>query len=351
MPSYTHGGDLVAAQREYGGVVLDFSANLNPLGMPEKVRAAAERAVAGACAYPDALCRTLRAGIALRDRVSQEQIVCGCGAADLIFRLAFSLRPRHALLTAPTFSEYEAALGAAGCGVRRHPLREEADFALTGDVLDALTREVDLCFLCSPNNPTGREIPAPLMEEILGRCRDLGILLVVDECFLDLSDGAGPGLAPRIGEYPDLVLLRAFTKSYAMPGLRLGYCLTHNEGLREKLYAGAQPWAVSGPAQAAGLAALECPDWPERARRLIEVERPFLAGGLTALGVKVYPGQANYLLFRADGIGDLKQRLLARGVLVRSCANYHGLGPDYYRIAVRTRPENERLLRAVEEVL
>ena len=352
MPTYTHGGDVYAARQVYGAPVLDFSANLNPLGMPPQVRAAAMEAVDEAVHYPDPLCRALRAGIARRDGVAPEQVVCGGGGADLIFRLCCALRPRRALVTAPTFSEYEQALAAVGCEVVRHPLEERENFAFTPAFLSPIGPGLELCFLCSPNNPTGQTIPLPLLRSAAEACRDVGAVLVVDQCFLELSDGEEGGrLSGWLEEFPNLVLLRAFTKSFAIPGLRLGYCLTGDRALAERLYACGQPWPVSGPAQAAGLAALACPDWPVCARDLIQTERPLLADGLAALGLKVYPSRANYLLFRAPGDETLKERLLARGVLIRSCANYPGLGPGYYRVAVRTRRENQVLLSELKEVL
>ena len=256
MKESTHGGDLVAARAVWGGEVLDFSANLNPLGMPESVRQAAVGAVKEAVHYPDPLCRALSAAIARRDDVAPEQVLCGNGAADLVFRLAFSERPRRALVTAPTFSEYEEAVSAAGCRVVRHVLDPERDFDLTEAVLDDLEPGLDLAFFCTPNNPTGRVIRRELMEAILEKCRAAGIRLVVDECFLALSDGGEEAsLAGYLEQYPNLLLLRAFTKSYAMPGLRLGYCLSADTALLDRLSRCAQPWSVSGPAQAAGLAA------------------------------------------------------------------------------------------------
>ena len=351
MLPYTHGGDVLTAQARYGGPVLDCSANLTPLGMPPQVGEAAARAAANAAPYPDPLCRALRAAIAAHDGVAPEQVLCGGGAAELIFRLAYALRPRRALVTAPAFSEYEEALTAAGCAVTRHPLRRENRFDVDGGLLDAIAPGVELVFLCTPNNPTGRLIDQELLLAAAEKCRGLGAVLAVDECFLPLSCG-GPGLAPYLKEYPNLLLLRAFTKSYAMAGLRLGYALSANGGLLERMAAAGPPWSVSTPAQAAGLAALEqCPDWPEKARTLLASERPALSDGLAALGLEVVPGQANYLLFRAAGAADLKERMLMRGVLIRSCANYHGLGNDWYRVWVGQAEQNRRLLAALKEVL
>lgn len=349
MPVYTHGGDIRTAQAAYGGEVLDFSANLNPLGMPDPVRQAA--AQADCAPYPDPLCRDLRRAIAAHDGVGEEQVVCGNGAADLIFRLVFALKPKKALVTAPTFSEYEEALTCVGCEVTRYTLDQNRNFDLDFGFLDAIGPDVDLVFLCTPNNPTGRLIDQDLLESVVKRCGAVGAVLVVDECFLPLATG-GPGLAPWLARHPNLVLLRAFTKSYAMAGLRLGYCLTANQDLRERLGKFAQPWSVSTPAQAAGVAALTCcPHWAAEGRGFVEGVRPGLAAGLTAAGCTVIPGQANYLLFRMPGVADLKERLLTRGVLIRSCANYHGLGPDWYRVCVKGEAENRRLLAALREVL
>ena len=351
MLPYTHGGDVLTAQARYGGPVLDCSANLNPLGMPPQVGEAAARAAANAAPYPDPLCRELRAAIAAHDGVAPGQVLCGGGAAELIFRLAFALRPRRALVTAPTFSEYEGALSAAGCAVTCHLLRRERNFDVDEGLLEAVGPDVELVFLCTPNNPTGRLIDQGLLLRIAEKCRGLGAVLAVDECFLPLACG-GPGLAPWLVEYPNLLLLRAFTKSYAMAGLRLGYALCADTALLERMSAGGPPWSVSSPAQAAGLAALtQCPHWPEKARAFLEGERPALAEGLSAMGLDVVPGQANYLLFRAAGAADLKEKMVAQGVLIRSCANYHGLGEDWYRVCVGPTEQNRRLLAALSEVL
>ena len=343
---YSHGGDVWGRE-----VRLDFSANLNPLGMPESVRRAAASAAAQSDRYPDPLCRDLRSGIARRDGVAPEQVLCGSGAADLIFRLGPALRPRRVLVTAPTFSEYRQSMELSGCRVEEYVLRADKGFDLTEDYLNRLEDGLDAVFLCTPNNPTGRPISQGMMEQILRRCAAKHIRVVADECFLELSDGAGPGLAQRLMEFPNLLLLRAFTKSYAMAGLRLGYCLSADGALLERIARCAQPWSVSAPAQAAGLAALKELAWPEQARALIRAERTWMAAELERLPVKVFHSTANYLLFQAAGVADLKDRLLERGILIRSCANYSGLGPDYYRVAVRPHAENEALIAALKEVL
>lgn len=341
--TFEHGGDLVSARKNYSGEILDLSVNINPLGPPAQVMRAARDALEQVTAYPDPLCRELRQAIAQKDGVSPEQIFCGNGAAEVIFRLALTLQPKTALLTAPTFAEYEGALVQTGCHCRFHVLRRENNFDVTQDILEDIQRPVELVVLCSPNNPTGRMISEELLLRILKRCREIGAALMVDECFLPLAR-EGRGMAPYLAQYPELFLLRAFTKTYAIPSLRLGYGLGAPERI-ERLMAWGPCWNVSGIAQAAGLACCALPQWPEKGRELLECQRPLLKQGLEKLGCQVVPSQANYLLFRLPGVPDLKERLLLRGVLVRSCANYRGLGPDWYRVAVRSEDDNNRFLR------
>lgn len=346
-----HGGDWAGFQKTYGVPPLDFSANVSPLGMPEAVLRAAESALAEASRYPDPLCRELREKLAAHHGVPAEWILCGGGAADLIYRLAAARRPKAALVTAPTFSEYENALELWGCSVSRFPLSAENGFAVTEDILPAITPGLDLLFLCEPNNPTGRTTDRALLERILERCGDCGTLLAVDECFNDLlDDPAAHTLLGCLPQSENLLILRAFTKSRGLAGLRLGYALCQNVPLLASMARGGPPWAVSAPAQAAGIAALEQDGDLDSLRRLIRRERPRLAAGLEALGCRVCPGEANYLLFFHSAPG-LSRRLAERGVLIRDCSGYHGLENGWYRAAVRTEAENTEFLNIFKEVL
>ena len=344
-----HGGDWAGYRAEFGRDALDFSANVSPLGLPAGVAAAITAALPMADRYPDPLCRALRTKLAAAEGVDTAQILCGNGAADLIYRLALALCPRRALLPAPTFAEYAAALETVDCDVQRFLLREENDFAVTDGFVDAIDDSTDAVFLCQPNNPTGQLTALPLVEQILHRCAACGTLLVVDECFLDfLPDHALHTAKGLLGE-GDLVILKAFTKLYGMAGVRLGYALSADTALLEQMQACGQPWGVSSLAQAAGLAALEETAYVEKVRALIAEQRPRLTAGLRALGLRVLDGRANYLLFQAPE--TLGEALRQRGAVLRSCANYPGLGPGWYRTAVRTRPENEQLLKLLAEVL
>lgn len=345
-----HGGDWAGYRAEFGCDALDFSANVSPLGLPAGVAAAITNALPTADRYPDPLCRELRAALAGAEGVPADWILCGNGAADLIFRLALAVRPRRALLPAPTFAEYEAALQTVGCAVQRVFLREENEFAVTEEFIDAVTTETDIVFLCQPNNPTGQVTPPALVERLVRRCAACGAVLVVDECFLDFLPDRDAWTAKQLlRDAPQLIILKAFTKLYAMAGVRLGYALCGDAALLKKMRGAGQPWAVSSLAQAAGLAALQETAYTDAVRALIAEQRPRMAAGLRALGLRVMDGQANYLLFRATP--DFGEKLRRRGAVVRSCANYPGLDAAWYRTAVRTAEENTRLLQIMGEIL
>ncbi|MDR1387042.1 MAG: threonine-phosphate decarboxylase CobD [Propionibacteriaceae bacterium] len=342
MSGSEHGGDHWSA----GPIELDFSVNLNPLGLPAAVRAALLDQVDRFSAYPDPQTRALRSALADHHRVSPERVVCGNGAADLIHRLAQVVRPAQALVLAPTFSEYERAVRLVGGAVAHHRL-EPDDFTVRADLLEKIQPGCRLVVVCQPNNPTGRLADPALLVELARRCQAVDALLLVDECFLPFSQG--DSLLDRLDDCPNLVVLRAFTKLYAMAGLRLGYLVTAQRSLLERLRAWTPPWTVSAVAEAAGLAALGLgPAWIEDTRRLVARQRQSLSAGLSALGLTVTASQANYVLARARF--PLTERLAHQGLLVRDCSNFVGLDARWHRFAVRPAPEQDRLLAVLAQL-
>ena len=347
-----HGADSASFIEKYGREPLDFSSGVSPLGMPGPARAAAMEAAGASCGYPDPCCRALRRKIAKRYQMyalRPEDILCGAGAADLIDRFAWAVRAKKALVTAPTFGEYEFALKRTGTQVIRYPLSEENGFCLDPAFPETLQQDLDLVILCEPNNPTGRATDGRVLSRILEKCRELEIFLVLDECYLPfLEDHRTRSRLGDIGRYP-LLVLRAFTKYYGMAGLRLGWCACADHALLERMQLAGQPWNVSLPAQVAGIAALDDPGYEKELHTLIREERPFLAGALEKAHCRVIPGEANYLLFYHEK-KDLGIKLAKRGILIRDCADFAGLGTGWYRTAVRTREENLQLIKAIEEI-
>ncbi|MBR1497292.1 MAG: pyridoxal phosphate-dependent class II aminotransferase [Oscillospiraceae bacterium] len=337
-----HGGDVP------DNIQYDFSVNTNPLGPSPAALAAARGALEHMDRYPDPRCRGLVRAIAEYEGVPERWVLCGSGAAELIYACCAALRPAAAMELSPTFSEYAAAMELWGGAMERCPLSPEAGFLPDAGFPAAVEGSgARVLFLCSPNNPTGRLLPPETAEALLQTCARRGIRLFVDECFLDLA--GGEGMKRHLGAFPGLFILKAFTKTYGMAGLRLGYGLCADEALLEAMARRTPPWNVSSAAQAAGIAALGDREYLERARALIAAERPRLRAALEAAGLRVWPSEANFLLLR--GPEALGAALRARGFALRDCANFPGLGPGWYRCAVRTGEENDALARAVSEVL
>lgn len=338
-----HGGDIYGDE-----ILLDFSANTNPFGTPQGVLDAVCSALPEMHRYPDPYCRKLTQAIADFEGVPREYILCGNGATDLIYAYCEAVRPKVAIELAPTFSEYTLGLKRVGCQVERYYLKPEKDFTLEDGFLAFLAeKKPEAVFLCNPNNPTGKIVDTELMKQILVLCKQNGTCLFVDECFLDLSD-SGESLKQYLANYRNLFILKAFTKSYGMAGIRLGYCMSSDSELLEKMSQSTQPWNVSSIAQAAGVAALQEKAFLQKTKDLIVVERQWLKRELEELGFRVCPSSVNYLLFQAPAC--LYTKLKAKKITIRNCDNYVGLGPGWYRIAVRLHEENEALIRTIKEV-
>ncbi len=341
---YGHGGDIYSYPQ-----LVDFSANINPFGTSGEVIEAIKKAAEHVAPYPDFYCRKLRDAIANAEEIESEKIICGNGAADLIYRFVAAIKPQKALLAVPCFSEYEQALRSVGCEVEYYKLDSQT-FTLTEKFLEALTEQVDIICLCTPNNPTGISIPEKLLEKIIKRCKEKNIAFLLDECFRDFVGEEKQFLPYKDRKHYDKMLtLRAFTKMYGLAGIRLGYGFCENAQLLEQMQLCGPPWNVSTVAQEAGLAALGLTDFPEKIRRYIEKQKEYLYTELKQMNLMVWNSDANYLFFKAEK--QLKEKMIKQGFLIRDCSNYAGLQAGYYRIAVKTEEENKRLVTALKNSL
>lgn len=343
MQRFEHGGNI------YQGVAvtLDFSANLNPLGMPPSVKKAISENPERFEIYPDPDCRELRAALASYHGIVPEDILAGNGADDLIYRMAFAKKPRKVLLTGPSFSEYEKSAVFSGAEVVFHSLSPDNDFLVTQAFVDEITDDIDLVYLCTPNNPTGVTVPEKIIRATAEACMAHDAIFVLDECFICFTDKESS--IPLLEQYPCMAILEAFTKRYAMAGLRLGYIISKNHGLLQELKGCGPCWNVSGPAQAAGLAALQSNDYLAEGLALIRTEAEYLKQELVQLGLRIFPSEANYIFFYSKQ--PLYDLLREKGVLIRSCDNYPGLCQGYYRICVSTHEKNRAFLSLLKEVL
>ncbi len=342
-----HGGNIYHGREQF----LDFSANISPLGVPKGVQTAIEAAILRIVHYPDPMQQQLRQALAEYHGVQLEEIVCGNGGADVLFRYVAALSPKSALIPVPTFSEYEEALQQQGCQTTFWQMK--FPFVLTEEILQEMQKNTyDLLVLCSPNNPTGLCIPDQLLKQILKLAQKLGMAVLLDECFLDfVTDGEERSLIRELRRYPNLFILKSMTKRYAIPGLRLGYGLSSDSTLIEKIRTTGQPWSVSVLAGAAGCAALQEQAYVEQLQTLLKTERPIMQRELERLGFRVWESEANFLFFHAPGQFDLEKRLFPYRILLRHCDNYRGLDACFYRTAIRTHEENQKLLYCLEQVL
>lgn len=346
MKNQVHGGNIY----KYDHEVLDFSANMNPLGMPIEVKQAIIDNIHKYEAYPDPNNTELNEAIGAYYKVLKDKIVCGNGAADIIFRIAIGLRPKKGLVLAPTFAEYEEALTSVGCQVSHYYLSKEDNFKLDDGFMEKIDNSLDIVFLCNPNNPTGIPLGKDRVLKIAKKCEECNVILVVDECFTDfLKEEEKYSIIPEVEKLKNVVILKAFTKMYAMAGLRLGFCISSTAQLAEKIENTLQPWSVSTVASVAGVAALERKDFVEKTKEYISKNREILIDGLEKLGMEVVPSLANYILFKTEK--NIEEPLKEKNILIRDCSNYINLNQGYYRIAVKSQADNNKLLDSLREIL
>ena len=368
MREYEHGGDIFAEEKK----VLDFSVNINPLGMPESVLEAARKAVEEDISYPDPFCRKLAAALSRRYGLPAENIVCGNGASDLILRLCAARKPSGVLVPAPGFSEYARCAALFGAQVFEYAAgpfcgQQEAGGCISAGpgegallpVKEALFEyHPDIVFVCRPNNPDGSLMGLDALRDLAESCRSCGALLAVDECFLEFTEGTS-ALA-LLDRFSSVAVINAFTKTYALAGIRLGFMFSADTELLDDVYRFGTPWSVSAVAQAAGIECCENTGFLAGSRRYINRERKRLVSAAEARGLKVFPSDANFLLIRsaksplgASGTAEpqsLRQALSERGIKVRDCRSFTGLDDSYIRIGVRSEEENDAFIKALEDI-
>jgi adenosylcobyric acid synthase len=348
-----HGGNLRQLARGAGrpaGAILDFSANLNPLGPPDWLYSLIKTHLPDIAHYPDPDCSELVRVIAERYRVDPGQVVVGNGSAELLTFLPKVLGGKRVVIPEPAYGDYRTAVELAGQEVEPLILSPDDAFALDFAKLETRLRDgADRVILGRPNNPTGSVCSGPALRS-LARAFPSAII-VVDEAFADFIDESDSLSQKRPA---NAVLLRSLTKFYAIPGLRLGFALLE-PSLAGELRKRLPPWSVNALAQAVGVAALSDPgSYARLTRELVERERAWLLEQLTHIGeITVFPSEANFLLARVnrshlDAVA-LARRLLSRGIAIRVCDDFVGLDRSYFRVAVRTREHNQALCAALRE--
>jgi len=355
MIKYEHGADIYSSAKKFNideDKILDFSSNINPLGIPKSVKEAYLKSLKICDRYPDPGLRKLTNEIADYEKVSKNWIFNSNGASEAIYRIVLSLKPKKALLTAPTFGEYEESLEILDTDISYYYLKEGNNFDLDEDFTNFITDDLDILFLCNPNNPTGRITNKGLLQSIIKKAYNSNVYVIVDESFLDfIPNKIKLSVVDFLKLYPNLIILKSFTKIYSIPGIRLGYCMSSNKNLIESIKKNGPPWNISAAAEACGVAALKEEKYVRETTSYIATQKKYLINELTNLGFKVYNSEANYILFRLNNDIKLKELLEKNYILIRSCSNYKGLNEKFYRIAVKTKEDNIFLINKLKEVV
>ncbi|MCR4687386.1 MAG: aminotransferase class I/II-fold pyridoxal phosphate-dependent enzyme [Lachnospiraceae bacterium] len=335
-----HGGNIYDNK-----IDLDFSVNISPLGMPDKVKDVIVKSVDSINNYPDMECKDLKDKLGEKYGISPSFFLIGNGSSEIFMAIAHSKPGAKALIIVPSFYGYEYAFSNAGCDIEYYCLKEEDDYKLKEDVLDVINVGLDYVIMANPNNPTGALIDETVIYKILDKCLKYNIRLILDECFIELS--TGKSLIHEIYNYSNLVIINSFTKTYGIPGTRLGFMVTGDDEYLEDVYKHLPEWNVSTLAQKAGIACLEMDEYPGRAKECVIKGREQLEDALKSMGIKVYPSDADYVLFKDDK--NWYDILLQKKILIRDCSNYRGLCEGYYRIAVKSAKDNELLLNEMRK--
>ena len=381
-----HGGDIYRNK-----VNIDFSVNVALLGAPDTVRESVRIVSDELERYPDYNYMALREALAKYHNIKTENILCGNGASELFMAAAHALRPKKVLIPIPSFYGYQWAFGAVSSEIIYYQMREDNNYSLDEGVLDLIkdTQDIELVVLANPNNPVGNYVDDDLLDKLLNECNKRQIEVILDECFMDLSDNSSASYIDRLKLWDNLIVVRAFTKTFAIPALRLGYVVCGNDKTLNDIRRQLPEWNVSLVAERAGLAALQDTTYIEKARALIKAEREFLSrqlelpprtgergencprgrgrGAKTApgdggerrsfsdsqfsrgQGIRVYPSVTNFIMFFTDI--PLYDLLLEEGILIRDCSDFKGLSKGYYRVAVRNHEDNTLLLAKLRDVL
>jgi threonine-phosphate decarboxylase len=354
-----HGGEVHDAASKTGikqEDLLDFSSSVNPLGTSRKALDAAQAAFGQIAAYPDSASNELREVIAKHYSVSKENIVVGNGSTELMYLFAESVLSKgdFAVMAAPTFGEYEGAVRKTGADI--HFIKLALDQRLDVDAFIAAMKGAKMVFVCNPNNPTSLLTPPEQLRRILDAALEQGILVFLDEDFLEfVEDEQNLSMIGSIGNYPNLFILRSFTKLFGLTGLRVGYGIANPE-IINVLFCAKIPWNVNCLAQAAAVVALNDDEHLKKTHSIIREQKEYLQEGLCKVkGFKVYTPDANFFFIDIRGTGltaaELTQKLLSEGIMIRDCTSFKGLDPYYIRIAVKLHSENVRLLQALGKVI
>ena len=378
-----HGGNIYKVFREKNlKEILDYSSNINPYGIPESLKSRIIENLEILERYPDPDYVELREKLAHLNKIDISDIVLGNGATEIIFLFMKVINPKKILIVSPTFGEYERAVKAVGTSrnsidlscsddnknienkeieIEYFELKESDDFKLNiGNLKNQLEKKYDLLIICNPNNPTGKFLKLAQTEEILKECNKYDTKLFIDEAFIEfLADGMKESIINTEENKKNLFVTRAFTKFFAIPGLRLGYGMYFDKELEQKISEKKEPWSVNNIAEMAGLTVLDDTEYIEKTLKWITKEKIYMYEKLNEIsGIKVYETEVNFITGKIDeklfleglNVKILREKMLEQGILIRDASNFKFLDERFFRLAIKDRASNDRVIKAMKEI-
>ena len=379
-----HGGNIYKIFREKNiKEILDYSSNINPYGIPESLKKRITENLEILERYPDPDYVELRQKLSNLNKVNLSDIILGNGAIEIIFLFMKVINPKKILIVSPTFGEYERAVKATEISgdtvslsssngdnknienkkieIEYFELKESDDFKLNiGNLKNELENKYDLLIICNPNNPTGKFLKLAQTEEILKECNKYNTKLFIDEAFIEfLEDGMKESIINTEGNKKNLFVTRAFTKFFAIPGLRLGYGMYFDKELEKKISEKKEPWSVNNFAEMAGLTVLDDAEYIEKTLKWIAEEKIYMYEKLNKIsGMKVYETEVNFITGKIDeklfsegvNVKILREKMLEQGILIRDASNFKFLDERFFRLAIKDRASNERVIEAMKEI-
>ena len=379
-----HGGNIYKVFREKNiKEILDYSSNINPYGIPESLKKRITENLEVLERYPDPDYVELRQKLANLNKVNLSDIILGNGATEIIFLFMKVINPKKILIVSPTFGEYERAVKATEISgdtvslsssngdnknienkkieIEYFELKESDDFKLNiGNLKNELENKYDLLIICNPNNPTGKFLKLAQTEEILKECNKYDTKLFIDEAFIEfLEDGMKESIINTEENKKNLFVTRAFTKFFAIPGLRLGYGMYFDKELEKKISEKKEPWSVNNFAEMAGSTVLDDAEYIEKTLKWIAEEKKYMYEKLNEIsGMKVYETEVNFITGKIDeklfseglNVKILREKMLEQGILIRDASNFKFLDERFFRLAIKDRASNERVIEAMKEI-
>lgn len=355
MSKIVHGGNVEEISRIYGinpEEIIDFSANINPVGLNENVKKAMIKSLDKVEKYPDISYFSLKKSIGEYENIDINHMVIGNGAAEVIFNIIRGLNPKKVLLPAPTFSEYEEAVLSICGEIEYYNLKEDDEFKLNMGLIDCLNESIDMIFVCNPNNPTGVLSGNYFIENLANRALETNTTVVIDESFLDFLHCEEEYTSKYLlDKYRNVIIIKSLTKFFAIPGIRIGYGISKNKKNIELINKVTVPWSVNVVACEGAIQALKEKEYIDYSISYVEAEKKYLYNSMSKIeGIKVFKPSVNFIMFKVLNTISLKEELIKYNILIRSCSNYEGLNSKFYRVAVRTRDENEKLIITLNKI-